>query len=355
MRQTILKNRNRLSGFTALGVLVVATGLAYAADTTLDISDDQFEDRHSGAAVSEINGKLEFGYLYTDFKDTDTTNFLGGDAGYVQGAVSAPLGQRFGVQIDAGYLNGAIDRTSPLDNVDVSAFAIGGHLFWRDPSIGLLGIYGHYADYDYGIETDTIDVRNTRVAAEGEAYLGQFTAKAMAGADFLDVERVGQEEYLYLSGEVGYYVTDNFRVYGGVDHSFNQTAGTVGAEAMFDTGGISPSVFASASFSNDTTSVQAGFSIYFGSNSKSLIRRHREDDPGVSLFDSGLQSCLEGIGTLNVADTPPRRALDLDARFVLPRSRGPVIDLAECDIGETFEAAPADPYILAYPYTVTLQ
>ncbi|MEO0542869.1 MAG: hypothetical protein AAFY99_03520 [Pseudomonadota bacterium] len=347
---------DKIGGYVAVGAIMTATGWAYASDATLVMSDEEFENRYSSAAVSELNGKLEFGYLYFDFEDNTTTTFTGGDAAFAQGAVSMPVTERFGVQIDAGYLNGAIDRTSGFDPIDVSAFAIGGHLFWRDPTVGLLGVYGHYANYDYGTGTGlgTIGVTNTRVAAEGEAYLGKFTAKALAGADFLDVENVGQEEYLLLSGEIGYYFTDNFRVYGGVDHSFNQTAGVFGAEAMFDMGGISPAVFASATISDDTTLVKAGLSVYFGSNSKSLIRRHREDDPGVDLFDTALQTCLEGIAGLDVS-VDPRSALDrsaLDKRIIRP-IRGAPVDLSECEIGATFDSDPRI-YTDTYPYTYTL-
>ena len=212
------------------------------------------------------------------------------------------MGQ-FGIQIDAGMMDGDAGVNFGGD-IDVNARAIGGHLFWRDPGKGLLGIYAAYSDYEIG----NFDVDNTRVGVEGEAYLDRLTLKGFVGKDFTDYETFGNEEYLAASADVNYYLTDNFMVGVGVDHSFETTAFTAGFEWMGDTGGVSPALFTNASFNDGDTTVMAGLKVYFGQEGKSLIRRHREDDPGISLFDniSALGSCVAGLGTKKKIRVKPK-------------------------------------------------
>ena len=305
MRCLVRRPKLRFGRVVATSVLVLAAGAALAADLE-GISSEKFEERYSGAAVSEVNGKLELGYVHYDFGDNNPTNFTDGQAFIGQGALSLPVTHSFGLQIDGGFLNGSIDQNGSADDVDVSAFGAGAHLFWRDPGKGLLGLYGHYTDYEYDFGSSSslgsVDVSNARVAAEAEAYFGQVTAKALAGVDFLDVDGIGDEEYLLLNGQIDYYFTENFRVFGGVNHSFDQTSGVLGAEALLDVGGISPALYANASFSEDATAVMAGVNIYFGRRTKSLMRRHREDDPEPDLFDPKLADCLQGIGTMDTEE-----------------------------------------------------
>lgn len=273
---------------------------AFAADV---LNEEQFEERFSGAAVSALNAKIEVGKFHVGFDDDNNFGPLGleNSTGYfVQGAVSAPLVGQFGIQIDAGMMDGDADVNIGGD-VDINARAIGAHLFWRDPSKGLLGIYAAYSDYEIG----NLDVDNTRVGVEGEAYMDRLTLKGFVGKDFTDYETFGNEDYVAASAGVDYYLTDNFMVGVGVDHSFETTAFTAGFEWMGDTGGVSPALFTDVAFNDGDTTVMAGLKVYLGQEGKSLIRRHREDDPGINLFDniSALGSCVAGLGGLKKGST----------------------------------------------------
>src|SRR5690606_11447741 len=91
----------------------------------------------------------------------------------VEGSYSIPLDYRYGAQFDGlvGVRDG--DMT----------YGIGGHLFWRDPSQGLLGLNASHVGWDadgaFGGHTDM-----TRLGGEGEMYLDQLTLAAQAGVQF---------------------------------------------------------------------------------------------------------------------------------------------------------------------------
>lgn len=55
-----------------------------------------------------------------------------------------------------------------------------GHMFWRDPSSGLIGIYGGWTRIN---DSDT-----GRIGGEGEVYLDNFTLSGVGGAVFGDVD-----------------------------------------------------------------------------------------------------------------------------------------------------------------------
>lgn len=288
--------RTPLRGSIGLG-LAVALGIGHAvvaeAGDLLDAKS--FEDRHSGApAVSEINGKIDFGYLHFN-AETPAANIMDdGHAYAVQGALSLPLGHKFGLQIDAGVMSGDFDAL--IGDYSVDGRGIGAHLFWRDPGVGLLGAYAHYADYDLGNPIND-EITNLRYGVEAEAYLGQVTLRGFAGMDKLDIGAFGDDHFFAGTAEVQFYATDNLVLSAGVERSFETTAFTIGVEAMADLGGISPTLYADASFSDDNRTVMAGLRFYFGSGSKSLIRRHREDDPEIGIFSNfaSLGSCLNGL------------------------------------------------------------
>jgi hypothetical protein len=254
-----------------------------------EVSQDQQLSSYSGAAVSGLNGSLEFGYLHSD----PDTPFLRGDTdgAFTQGALSVPISQQFGFQLDAGVAD--------LDGA--STKGVGGHLFWRDPSRGLIGIYSHYLDLDNGFDS-------TQVGVEAEVYSGPFSLEIFGGRDTLDTP-FGDADFFNGEATVGYYMNDNLRLSGGLVHSFDETKGKVGFEMLTGKRRTSSAVFANAEFGNDVTTIMAGIKVYFGNESKSLIRRHREDDPAPKLVNdiTNAISCANNIGSQpNLKPKPPQ-------------------------------------------------
>lgn len=254
-----MRNLTSLLASTALALVLVSA--ARAAD---------FDAAFGGPkpAVSGLNGKLELGY---DQLWNDSAN-AGGLYGV--GSVSMPLGQSVGVQIDAGIAS--VSAFGASANAGGAAL----HAFWRNPDSGLLGLYAHYVGlFDGG------DGSVWRVGAEGEAYMNRVSLEAFAGADIANVSGTSQTTF---SGDftAAYYITDNFRLHAGIKQAFERVSGRIGFEAAPAPATTNFSLFADGTISEDAYGVRAGMKIYFGEAGKSLLARHREDDPHQRLFDA---------------------------------------------------------------------
>jgi len=241
-----MKRVSQFAGGLA-GAVLLATPVV-AADL-----DQAYEDQ-ALCAVSGFNAKLEGAGGFIDTEDSD------GGRGHGALSLSMPLGCMFGLQLDG--------TAGVLDNEETGGAAA--HLFMRDPSSHLIGVYGEYS------AVDSNDIG--RFGAEGELYLSSLTFSALAGYE--DSDQTSSD--FFGMGQVAYYITDNFQINGGVAHFLNVTAGTFGAEWQPSGHGlpIPMSLFVEGAVGdNDYATVYGGLRIYFGGDNKSLIRRHREDDP----------------------------------------------------------------------------
>lgn len=202
-------------------------------------------------AVSQVNGKLEAAGGYIDDLD-EGSRFQG------VGSLSFPLGCLWGAQVDVG--GGSLDG----DHWG----GIGGHLFTRDPNSYLIGAHLQY------INLDGEDI--FRVGPEAELYFGNVTLSGWAGwenADTLDDD-------VFAALDLSFYATEDLKFNVGYRRFLDIDAAAIGAEWQFDIG-APLSLFAEAQFgSEDFSTVLVGAKFYFGAPEKSLIQRHREDDPG---------------------------------------------------------------------------
>jgi hypothetical protein len=91
---------------------------------------------------------------------------------------------------------------------------------------------------------------------------------------------------MYGGGDLRFYATDNFMIQAGARHADDFTAGRVGIEfqpAIQALPGLS--FFADGWIGEDNyDAAYAGIRYYFGPE-KSLIKRHREDDPANNLVN----------------------------------------------------------------------
>lgn len=201
-------------------------------------------------AVSGINGKLSgFG----GFADDDAR---GGSAG----SITVPIGHDFGAQFDGSL--GSF-------NNDFAGTAMG-HLFTRDPSSYLFGGGVMYQ----GIGSNDI----FRIGPEVELYLDQFSFEAFGGYEDADN---GGDDFFFV-GDVAFYPDDNLRISAGYSRALGIDAAQFGLEWMPNLDfGLPLSVFAQAQVGEGNfESFWAGIRFYFSDDpGKSLIRRHREDDP----------------------------------------------------------------------------
>jgi hypothetical protein len=250
-------------------------------------------------AVDGINGRIAgFG---------GGTNHTGDFYG-ANGSLAFPIAQQWGAQIDGGV--------GSLDNSGWSHGA--GHLFWRDPSIGLLGAYGSYSHWD-GTSTLTIPRADVgRFAAEGEYYWSRWTLHGLVGEETvrLNVPSVAglaglssTTDRFFDRASASYYVTDNFKLSIGHLYTFGRNGLTLGSEYGFALGGgRMVSLFAEGLLAEGGNNVVlAGLRVYFGQREKSLIDRNRQDDPAdddLSGIGSAIKQALAAAGPSTTGISP---------------------------------------------------
>jgi len=242
-------------------------------------------------AVDGFNGKVEL-----------LGGALNGHGVYgAAGSFAAPLSQNYGFQVDglASQLNGSF------------AGGIGAHLFWRDPSTGLLGLYAAYSAY--------AAAGASNFAVEFERYWDRWTLQGIAGVEWgtSGFEQTGTSGLLSLpvgnsySGgtrvfdqiNLNYYVNDNAMVSVGHRYVGGKHALALGGEwalPHLSTGnGLTSSLFVEGRLGEaGYNAVLGGFRVYMGAGNKTLIRQHREDDPInwmpetlFGILNTGTQAC----------------------------------------------------------------
>jgi hypothetical protein len=205
-----------------------------------------------GPAVADLNGKIDTG-----------AGALDGFGYYFgNGSISLPLGQNIGFQADG--------EVASVSGNFVDSF--GAHLFWRDPDVGLLGGYASYTDFNLAT-----NVGVGRAAAEGEAYLGPWTLTALVGDQFGSTGIVSR---VFANANVGYYLTDDVKIYAGYRLANALSVGAAGFENEFYEGnGFAVSFYGEGRYGqNNNAGGWGGLRIYFGSSS-TLVQRQRTEDP----------------------------------------------------------------------------
>ena len=199
--------------------------------------------------------------------------------GYAGGGVAIPLSHSTGFQLDGS-----------IGDWQGKAFeGVAAHLFWRNPSVGMIGLYGEYLNSDAPrlITTPVTPGNSTmqRAAVEGELYLDRFSFEARAG---VEGGTVGSR--FYDRANIAFYPVDNFRMALGQIEEAGEGVGTFTVEYQPDQK-AGASLFAEALESHNIVSAFAGVRFYFGAGDKSLMAHAREDDPGVNFPED-----LLGIG-----------------------------------------------------------
>lgn len=206
-------------------------------------------------AVSATNGKVEFdaGVL-----SQSSPSFLG----RVAGTITVPVGQQFGIQVDAA---------AAIAPGFTSSAAL--HAFTRDPASYLIG--------------GTLGVVRTPgatiVAAgpEAEGYFDRWTLEAWGGVAVAHPTRGRPARVApFAIAGLAYYPTDDARLSVGVSSLDGYNALQLGGEYLFENFDAPISLTAETRIGQDGAwRITGGLRLYFGPERKSLIRRHREDDP----------------------------------------------------------------------------
>jgi len=221
------------------GMAVLAASTAYA----------------EGPAVSGDNGKFSI-------EGGAAGNDTNGDSALavVEGSYTAPLGHSFGVQVDGAGVA-----------IHDDLFGAGAlQLFARDPQLGGLGTFAAVG----GGDGETV----SWYGGHAEYYAGSVTVGAHGGYQSVS-DSAGKDGGLAL-GRVTYYPNPDLALSVGGGSVAEGGFGRAGVEYQPELNGSrSTSVFVSGGAgSDDSYSVTAGVRLYFGPE-KTLILRHREDDP----------------------------------------------------------------------------
>ena len=233
--------------------LIVGCAMPAIASEPASVAEPVDTDR---PAVDGVNAKFSVGH-----------SLGGAEIYWGGGSVAVPLGERFGVQLD-----GAAAEVDAGVFGDLSIYGTAVHLFWRDPSRALVGIYGstiHIAEFG-GLDLHV-------AALESEHYWDRVTLESHIGltdGDVVDPE-------FYSMSTLAYYPTDNLRLHAGHAHTFGSNSFTLGGEWALNTNSATTASLFANGTANDggETTAMAGLRLYLGQHDKSLIRRHREDDP----------------------------------------------------------------------------
>jgi hypothetical protein len=223
-------------------------------------------------AVDYVNGKIDA------FGGSLANRSIFGS----KGALSVPLGGQWGAQIDGA-----------VGSFDSRAFgAVAGHLFWRNPSQVLLGIYASHTYWDqFG------GLHVSQVAGEGEYYLGNWTLQGIAGVEFGNsrsnitataIDTYDIQTRFFDQINLKYYLIDNWNAYVGHRYLGGKNALALGTEYALPLGrGLMASGFIEGRVGEDDFhGIWGGLRFYFGQKDKTLIARHRQDDPNVWSLDT---------------------------------------------------------------------
>lgn len=252
-----------LAGFIG-GVCVSALPAAAADVAAKGASAPPAVAAYALPAVDGFNWKIEgFG------GSVDDRGLYGAGASF-----SMPLAPSFGLQVDV--------TAAGLDGDFIGGGA--GHWFWRDPSRGMFGLYGagSYWDHAGGINAN-------HFGAEAGWYLDRWSIEGVAGVEWgnsgsaingTTIETFDIKTRFFDQIDLAFYVNDNFKLFVGHRYLGGENFAAVGGEWGIPTGGgTMAALFAEGRFSGDVTGVWGGLRFYVGQKDKSLIARHRQDDP----------------------------------------------------------------------------
>ncbi len=253
-------------------------------------------------AISEFNGKFDFG------GGAAGSTLLGNTAEfYGAGSLSIPIGERIGFQADFAATN-AFGKTS-----------IGGaaHLFTRDPKTFLFGAMGGYANFG--------NATGAWIGPEAELYLDQVSIESKAGYIHVQPNVGVATDKFYAIADLGFYATDDLRFTVGAGTVADFKTAHLGMEWMLTDIGMPVSLKANGIIGDDNFySASAGISFYFGGQSKTLIRRHREDDPPNGVLD------IFNAGGVNLGNGAPAPAPTLPSCEFYSISHSTVALKASC-------------------------
>ena len=189
-----------------------------------------FSATASQAAGPMTMGRVDMGF--TEWFDTYSAYYTSTDYDYdypsVTGMarVNIPYSDTVNLQLDVfgdasldqGYFSGK--------GYDGGNFGFGGHINYREPDQGLIGIFAAVGRmWDWGYYNSPA----VMVGLEGQYYCGHWTFYGQAG--WMDVDTYGQQNSGFLRGLVSYYASPRLKLSGGQAYIDGETGNPATADA----------------------------------------------------------------------------------------------------------------------------
>ena len=245
---------SKLLACTTTAVLSISSAFAGESAKSIQAAANQSVIE---PAVSGINGKIDVNYGAVNNSYTRGT----------AGSVSLPLGQSYGLQLDALYQHG----------METDIYGLGGHIFTRRPDKGMLGLaFGGNESTDF---TDLL------VGVEGEYYFSKITLGGFVGYNNFDSHIIPTfstnlaTKTNFVAGRIyaAIYPMDNLMLRLEYQNRFERNFFVAHLEYQTPVRGVA--LFLDGGLGDNSYShLMGGVRIYFGGN-KSLKDRHRKDDP----------------------------------------------------------------------------
>ena len=225
-------------------------------------------------AVSGPNGKIELDL--GAITDPDNATFR------AAGSLSLPVGDAFGIQGDLGVesIGGDWSTGAAL------------HVFTRNP-----------ASYLVGVTAGVVVADGSTLAAigpEAELYLDRVSLEGWAGWASLnyDASYLDDKTGFFAIGDLAYYPTDDWRWSIGGASILGTESVKLATEYQLTGFGLPISATAELrGYDTGAVSARIGIKGYFGDPDKTLIDRHRQDDPPNRVLDlmasSGVDCVVE--------------------------------------------------------------
>ena len=184
-------------------LLLFSTSLFGLATTAMAADIEPTPEQLAFAAT------VAFGYEYTNFNEAEIDEGIIGNGGLLEGALLLRnLGaSNFNAQVDASYylndLSNFENDGSSVGEEGVGRSHFGGALFWRDETLGLIGIDAALGQTKWNDDK----INYYRVGGRFEYYLGDYFTLGGRGG------YIHEKEASQLQGASGYYANAFARAY----------------------------------------------------------------------------------------------------------------------------------------------
>ncbi len=132
------------------------------------------------------------------------------------------------------------------------------------------------------------------IGPEAELYLDRMSLEAWVGWANVDYDiDAFDDDGFFAFGDIAYYVTDDWRISAGASTILGEGSLNLATEYQFADIGFRSRRRGEVRAYEDRWSAKIGLKGYFGDEGKSLIDRHRQDDPRNRVLD--LFSAASGV------------------------------------------------------------